>query len=194
MIKILASLLLVLMFALIQAPTAVAWTTVTHDDIVDVVYYSLPTDAQQNLSLEIMRSGSDDPDFKFFDFSYHHYPASYTKVDYWLYRGELAYKNGDYEQASYSFGVASHYVSDSFCAPHCVSATTGYHTLYEVQATLLTPQLTYKSGNLKTLMANGHLKGQYSWNSWMTNRDPSYVQADLNRAASACYVAINNRI
>lgn len=194
MIKILASLLLVMMFALVQAPTAVAWTSITHDDIVDEVYYSLPLNAQHNLNLEIMRSASDDPDFKFFDFKYHHYPASYAKADYWLDQGELAYEKGDYEQASYSFGVASHYISDSFDAPHCVSGTTGYHTLYEIQATALNPHITSKSGNLKSLMANGYVKGKYSWNSWMTSRDSSYVQTDLNRAASACYVAINNRI
>jgi hypothetical protein len=194
MIKILTCLLLVLMFALIQAPTSVAWSGITHEDIVDEVYYSLPADTQHKLSLEQMRDGSDDPDYKFFDFSYHHYPASYSKVDYWLDRGELAYENGDYDQASYSFGAASHYISDSFCAPHCVSAKTGYHTLYEVQGTLLTPQITYKSGNLKSLLANGQVKGQYSWNSWMTSRDLSYVQDDLNRATSASYVAINNRV
>lgn len=192
--RILTYLLLVLMFALIQAPTSVAWTGITHEDIVDEVFYSLPADAQHKLSLEEMRNGSDDPDFKFFDFSYHRYPASYQKAEYWLDQGELAYENGDYNQASYSFGVASHYISDSFCAPHCVSAKTGYHTLYEVQGTLLTPQITYKSGNLKSLMANGHLKGQYSWNSWMTSRDLSYVQDDLNRATSASYVAINKRV
>ncbi len=194
MIKILTVLPLFLIFALVQAPTSVAWTSVTHDDIVDVVYYSLPADAQQNLSLEVMRSASDDPDFKFFDYHYHHYPASYSKADYWLDQGELAYKNGDYNQASYSFGVASHYISDSFDAPHCVSGTTGYHTLYEIQATALYPHITFKSGNLKSLMASGYTKGEYSWYSWMASRDSSYVQDDLNRAASACYVAINNRI
>lgn len=194
MIKILAGLLLFLMFALAPASTSVAWTSVTHDDIVDAVYYSLPEDAQQNLSLEIMRSSSDDPDFKFFDFRYHRYPASYGKADYWLDQGELAYKKGDYAQASYSFGVASHYISDSFDAPHCVSGSTGYHTLYEIQATALYPHITIKSGNLKSLMASGYTRGEYSWYSWMTSRDPSYVQEDLNRAASASYVAINKRI
>lgn len=192
--KILSGLLLVLMFALVQAPTAVAWTSVTHDDIVDEVYYALPTDAQHNLSLEIMRSASDDPDFKFFDYRYHSYPASYGKADYWLDQGELAYKNGDYNQASYSFGVASHYISDSFDAPHCVGGTTGYHTLYEIQATALYPHIIFKSGNLKSLMASGYNKGGYSWYSWMASRDSSYVQDDLNRATSACYVAINKRI
>jgi hypothetical protein len=194
MVKILTGLLLVMMFALVQAPTSVAWTSVTHDDIVDEVYSSLPLDAQHNLNLEIMRSASDDPDFKFFDYRYHHYPASYAKADYWLVQGQLSYEAGDYEQASYSFGVASHYISDSFDAPHCLSGTTGYHTLYELQATALNPHITFKSGNLKSLMANGHIKGEYSWNSWMTSRNPSYVQADLNRATSACFVGINNRI
>ncbi|MEN6329262.1 MAG: zinc dependent phospholipase C family protein [Methanobacteriaceae archaeon] len=194
MIKVLTSLFTVLIFALALAPTSVAWSGITHKDIVDEVYYSLPADAQQNLILDEMRNGSDDPDYKFFDFSYHRYPASYQKADYWLDRAELAYQNGDYHQASYSLGVASHYISDSFDGPHCVSASTGYHTLYEVQATLLTPKITYKSGNLKSLMANGHLKGEYSWNSWMMTRDLFYVQDDLDRATSACYVAISNRV
>ncbi|MEG3225360.1 MAG: hypothetical protein BME94_07580 [Methanobacteriales archaeon Met13] len=182
------------MFSLVLAPTSVAWSGQTHLDIVDLVYYSLSDDVQQNLSLEKMRDGSDDPDYKFFDFSYHRYPASYQKANYWLDRGEGAYKNGDYNQASYSFGVASHYIADSFSAPHCAGRTGFYHFLYEVQGTLLSPQIIYKSGNLKSLLANGQLNGEYSWNSWMMSRSESYVQNDLNQAASASYVAINNRI
>ncbi|HNR25672.1 MAG TPA: zinc dependent phospholipase C family protein [Methanobacteriaceae archaeon] len=192
--KILICLIFVVIFSLVQAPASVAWTSVTHDDFVEEVYYFLPADAQQKLNLELMKSASDDPDFKFFDYRFHHYPASCARADYWLDRGASAYEKGDYDQASYSFGVASHYITDSFCAPHCVDGATGYHSLYEIQATTLNPHITIKSGNLDTLMADGHVKGQYSWNSWMTSRDSSYIQADLNRAASACYVAINNRI
>jgi len=192
--KILTFLFLIMMFSMIQAPTAEAWTGKTHSDIASQVYYSLPADVQTKLSLKDMRDGSDDPDFKFFDYSYHKYPASYSKATQWLDQGQLAYQNGDYKMASYCFGVASHYISDSFAAPHCVDGTLGYHTIYELQAILLTPQITPCSGDLKSALESGHVNGEYDWNSWMMSRSDIYVQKDLNQAASTSYVAIKSRI
>ncbi|MDP3066250.1 MAG: zinc dependent phospholipase C family protein [Methanobacteriaceae archaeon] len=192
--KILTFLLLVMLLSIVQVPTAQAWTGKTHSDVVEQVYYSLPGDVQQKLSLSEMRNGSDDPDLKFFDYSYHRYPASYNKAIYWLDEGEAAYKKGDYRQASYCFGVASHYISDSFAAAHCVKGYTGYHTLYELQAVLLNPHIIFTSGNLKSLLKNGRLSGEYSWNRWMITRSDSYVQNDLDQATSASYVAILGRV
>lgn len=74
--KILICLIFVVIFSLVQAPASVAWTSVTHDDFVEEVYYFLPADAQQKLNLELMKSASDDPDFKFFDYRFHHYPLA----------------------------------------------------------------------------------------------------------------------
>jgi hypothetical protein len=176
---------------IIQLPTAEAWTVNTHYQIIDQVYYSLPADAQHNLNLSEMRQGSVAPDLKFFDFSYHKYPAGYAKALYWLDKGKREYKAGDYGSASYSFGVASHYISDFCSAPHCLGKSGAYHTLYEVQSALLKPQITEANGNLLTSIENGKTQGQYSWNSWIMNRDDSYIQKDLNNAASASYIAIN---
>lgn len=177
------------------ASPAAAWTWETHTDIADECYYSLPSDVQQKLSLDAMRIGSNEPDTRFFDFNYHHYPSSHAKATYWLDKGKYSYENGNYNYASYCFGVASHYISDSFCAPHCVNTGTFfYHSLYEIEASFLTPQINdpYRSFNPKR--DNVLLEGNNSWNSWMKNRDDFYIQNDLNKAVSASYSAIRKCI
>jgi hypothetical protein len=88
--------------ALVQPVSA--WAAPTHYAIAEEVYYSLPVDAQDKLDLSKMIDGADDPDFKFFDFQYHHYPASGEKANYWLLKGKFYYQNEDYKQASYCFG------------------------------------------------------------------------------------------
>jgi hypothetical protein len=177
-----------------QMPTTEAWTGTTHVKIVDEVYYSLPADAQKNLILKDMEEGSIAPDLKFFDFSNHKYPRAYTKAIYWLQKGQIEYKSGNYKQASYSFGVASHYISDSIAAPHAMNRTGPYHSLYELQASFLTPHVNICCDPLQSNVESGKLESQYSWNSWMMDRDNSHLNTDLDNAATACYLGIYQNI
>lgn len=193
--KTLKILLLLIAVSLIQIAPAEAWSATTHHEIADKTYYALPFDVQEKLSLEAMRDGSDDPDVKFFDFENHRYPASYDKATYWLNKGKNSYNEGDYSYASYCFGVASHYISDSFSAPHCEAGSSSLaHTLYETRAMFLTPQITYSNGNLKSMLAEGNVVGKADWEDWLGNEDDSYIQKDLNNAASASYVAIKSGV
>ncbi len=107
--------------SLVFAPAADAWSWTTHSDIVDVVYNGLPPEVQKNLNLQTMKDASNEPDEVFKDYTLHNYPNSYGKAKSWLDKGKAAYDKGDYNEASYDYGVASHYISDSFSAPHCVS-------------------------------------------------------------------------
>ncbi|MGZ7136151.1 MAG: zinc dependent phospholipase C family protein [Methanobacterium sp.] len=178
----------------IQIPAASAWNWNTHQEIVESNYNALPPDMKQNLDLNAMKDGSDDPDFKFFDFKYHSYPNSYGKAEEWLSRGQEYYKNGDYYYASYCFGVASHYISDSFAAPHCAGASGPNHTLYEAKASLLKPELTQSSGDLNSAMIDGQSSGKTDWNNWLSSKNDSDIQNDLNSATDASYNAIYNSI
>ena len=172
------------------SPTA-AWTVPTHYEIVESTYYALPTDAQSKLSLDVMKDGADDPDLKFFDFKYHKYPANQVKVDYWLNRGKNDYQNGNYHDASYSFGVASHYISDGCSAPHCEDSASHYlHSIYELKALRLTPQINRSTGNIDNILNSDDLNGKDSWNNWIKKKNYIYIQKDLNRADSATYTAI----
>jgi hypothetical protein len=172
------------------SPTA-AWMVPTHYEIVESTYYALPADVQSKLSLDVMKDGVGDPDLKFIDFKYHKYPGNQVKVDYWLNRGKTDYKSGKYHDASYSFGVASHYISDGCSAPHCEDSASHYfHTIYELNALLLTPQINSSKGNIDNILTNDDLNGKVSWNSWIKKKNDLFIQKDLNRADSATYTAI----
>lgn len=187
--------LLLLLVSLIPVSPVKAWSVTTHYDIVDAAYYSLPPDVQAKLNLSKMREGADDPDLKFRDFRFHKYPNTRIKAEYWLNKGRDSYLLGDYDDASYCFGVASHYISDSFCAPHCMDDPPNIsHGLYETDAMNLLPQVTYLTGNLNSMLYQGHLEGQKIWENWLSTEDESYTQYNLNQAASASYTAIRDSV
>jgi hypothetical protein len=189
-------LLLIFVTALIvQLSPAAAWSIPTHYEIAEKTYYALPADVQSKLSLELMIKGAGDPDLKFLDYQYHKYPANQAKVDYWLNIGNIEYKSGNYDDASYSFGVASHYISDGCCPPHCMNNVSSYyHFIYELSALPLTPEINKSSGDINLIMKNDHLEGKDSWQSWIKSKNNIYIQNDLNRAVSVSYTAINKSI
>lgn len=191
--RILGGSAILLVIILIMAPASFAWKWSTHSDIVDGVYKSLPYSKKVKINLASMRDGSNDPDEKFHDTRCHSFSSSYYKASTWLNKGKSAYKSKNYKYASYCFGVASHYISDTFSAPHCVSGESSYsHTKYETQGGYLTPKVSYTQGSLYSLMNNGHYKGKTDWSNWSKTKNAAYVQADLNRGASVSFIAINS--
>lgn len=194
-IKHLRFLILALSLCLILAPASYAWTWNTHGKIVDSTYSSLPSIIHDKLSLSYLRDGSNDPDEKFHDYRDHSYPYSYNKAVTYLNLGASYYKQKKYSTASKYFGIASHYISDSFSAPHCVSGeTSSLHSSYENQAKYMKPHLMSVNGNLKNLMYNGYYIGKSDWSSWVKTRSSVYPQKDLNLAASVTAMAIKNSI
>ncbi|MGF7118258.1 hypothetical protein J2749_001245 [Methanobacterium oryzae] len=178
-------------------PSASAWKWTTHSQIIDKTYNAMPYSIKTHLSLSAMRDGSNDPDEKFHDTRCHSYPYSINKTNYWLSKGNTYYKMHNYYQASYCFGVASHYISDTFSAPHCVSGETSYmHTKYETQGGYLKPYLTSASttGTVNSLLYSGYSGGKSDWSYWMKTKSSSIVQKDLNKAASTSYRLIRNNV
>jgi hypothetical protein len=192
------ALIMIAFFAIIfivQLQPAAAWSVPTHYEIVEKTYHALPLEVQSKLSLQRMYEGCEDPDLKFLDYPYHKYPANQANVDYWLNRGKIDYQNGDYNDASYSFGVASHYISDGCCAPHCVNnASHDYHFFYELRALVLEPKINYVDGDIHSIMLNYYEKGKDSWQGWISNKSDFYIQNDLDRSVSASYIAINESV
>lgn len=178
-----------------QIPAVSAWNWNTHEEIVENNYYSLPLNIRENLDLSTMKDGADAPDFQFFDFSNHRYPNSYNKSVYWLNQGQHYYKAGNYHYASYCYGVASHYITDSFCAAHCTTNENKlYHLLYEVEAIFITPQYIPYNGNLSSALSNGHVNGRIYWNDWMQTKNKSDIENALNQATSTSYNTIYQSI
>lgn len=171
------------------------WGWPAHATIVEVIYNTLPSDIQKNLVLEKMKDGSNDPDEKFKDTATHHYPASYKRAFKWLEDGKKFYNQKNYDNASYAFGVAAHYISDTFSAPHCVSKESGKdHHNYEIVADKFTPKVTYLDGDLDTIMKKGIEQGKADWNKWKKTQDRAIIQAGVDRGASAAYTAIKNTL
>lgn len=184
-----------MVLVLTMVPSAEAWTWKTHADVAEAVYYGLPSDVQKNLNLEIMRNASNEPDEVFKDYRHHSYPKSYEKAKSWLDKGKIAYDRGDYLEASFDYGVASHYISDTFSAPHGVSKEdSSDHTRYENRAKKLTPVATNTSGDLNSLMQNGYNQDGISWNQWLETGDTAIIQSNLNDGASVALFAINDSI
>ena len=189
----------ILMVFLLSVPLlispAAAWDLPTHQNIASKVYYSLPSSVQHNLNLAKMKEGSIAPDAVFKDLSKHQYPATIAQAQNWLNKGKTAYQNKNYSYASYCFGVASHYIADSFSAPHCITGESlSLHYAYEKQAVDMTPSIRYMSGTVNSILYNGYLQNQIDWPFWLVTKSPSIPQRDLNNAGSAAYSLIKNSI
>ena len=173
-----------------------AWGLQTHENIASQVYYSLPVSVQHKLNLNEMKEGSIAPDVVFKDNTKHVYPASVAPAQLWLNRGKIAYMARNYNYASYCFGVASHYISDSYSAPHCVlGEADALHAAYEKQGLSMTPVVVYRPGeSVKSLLSYGYRQGQIDWKLWLKNQNTGITRIDLNHAGSAAYTLIRNYI
>lgn len=180
---------------LVLIQPASAWMIPTHYQIAGKVYFSLPADAQSKLDLSEMLDGADDPDYKFFDFQYHYFPAAREKADYWLQKGKDNYAAGDYKQASYCFGVATHYLSDGLCPPHSGGGHSGYeHTKFELEAMLLKPYIASQNGDLGFELTEGTQMSENAWEEWGKTGDDSYIQQSLDKAAELSYLEVKSSI
>ncbi|WP_321421756.1 zinc dependent phospholipase C family protein [uncultured Methanobacterium sp.] len=170
-------------------------TRIGHSHVIDAVYNALPPEMKNNLKIDIMEDSSDDPDQKFKDMVKHHYPPSYKEATKWLTEGQTSYKAKDYDRASYCFGVASHYITDTFMAPHCVERESSKeHHNFEKKMESLTPNAVELKGSLDSLMKVGVEQGQKDWQAWLKTRDETILQSEADKAASASYTFIKNAI
>lgn len=148
---------------------------------------------QHHLNLNEMKKGSIAPDTVFQDQINHLYPNSYPKAVSWLKAGRTAYRSGNYNYASYCFGVASHYITDTFAAPHCYRGEThDQHVAYEQQATNMRPSIRYMSGTIRYILSSGYIQGNKDMKTWFKTKSSVIVQKDLNNGASAAYSMIRN--
>lgn len=175
---------------LIISPVA-AWEWTAHKKIVDEVQANLPSDVAKNLKtyIPLMKEGSTYPDTLPGDKVNHGYPGSYPKSNEWLDKGKVAYEKGDYKEAAWCFGVASHYISDTYSAPHCgwINDKDKY---WQIGNTLTPKKHDFKYSNLKNMLKYGNERGKESLESWNKNEEGSIVQQDLNRGVSAAYIAV----
>jgi hypothetical protein len=206
--KILSILIVFLVSMMVFAPATYAWQYNTHKNIITKVYDQLPTSVRTHLNLDLMLNGSTDPDsnktislpftkINFVnDMNNHVYNKTYNKTVYWLKKARSAYNASKYDEASYYFGVASHYIADTGSGPHCVTNDTRTtHRLYESQAFNMTPVINVNSikttGTVINTLLNEYNFGKTEWNNWNKSKNnPKYVQANLNYDTSVAYYLI----
>ncbi|GEM_PF-2081731 len=167
------------------------WNWQTHPAFVETLYYSLDNTNIKMFNLTLLREGSLAPDKDFHDNRYHHYPPSYNLSVYWLHKAEDAYRLQDFTTASYAFGVASHYISDSYAAPHNIQKESPKdHSAYEKQGSdhyLFVPcPVDFQTIQLnKTLMAA--TKTGELWKYWLLAKEPRYAEQPVATAMGSLY-------
>ena len=173
-----------LIFLLFLLPFIVGWNWETHTALVESMYYELNVSF---LDLDSLRNGSIAPDRDFHDNRLHHYPPSYEKTKYWLAATKKSLRKGDYKNASYSFGVATHYMGDSFAAPHNVEKEPSYlHAKYEDQAStnydFVSCERVKEKYNLHSSLQEAVKQGEH-WNYWVQTEEVTLPR----EAAKASY-------
>ena len=119
-----------------------------------------------------------------------YYPKSYDKAVSWLGIAVDSYKRRDYENASYAFGVASHYIGDSFVAPHYITKEDyKLHDLFESQAiTALKSKCKKESYDLNRSLHLGSLNGK-DWGLWLKSKDENAPINEAEQSLQLLYLA-----
>lgn len=178
----------------ISMGSASAWNAgpdKTHELIATQLYHDMPTSISQNLDLVEMKKGANYPDVKDAGSKYKHaYPASADYAEKYLKMAMKDYQNAIkttnptlktrfFKQESYHLGMASHYISDTFAAPHTTSKMKNYQEFYKLaeqithiyKTTTTLPVLNLKTHNgLKTFLKFGKTEGYKVYQYWNKNQ------------------------
>ena len=168
-----------------------AWNWDTHQAQVKSVYYSLPEESQLSLNLSAMEEGSIAPDKVFKDFKKHHYPDSYIEAKKWLEDAQQSLILEDYNRAGYSIGVMSHYIADSFSAPHYLPDSYKDHKKYEDQGSSRYNKV--KCGrseqSLQELISIG-VNERDSWNYWLKSKSSKIPQEAVEKSTKVVFSVV----
>lgn len=177
---------LALIILLFLASFAIGWNSEKHMAAVDSVYYSMPPSIRQDLNLSYMQLGSIYPDKYFKDFKNHKYPYSYNKSIFWLEQAKQAYAKKDFENASYSFGIVTHYIMDSFSAPHYITKEkTSLHSKFESADIKFDTICNNYNETLHDL--NYIIKARQDWQNWLETNNNTIQHEAINKAMKIVY-------
>lgn len=175
--------ILLIFVLLLFASSASAWNGKTHESLVENIYYSMPVQLQGQLNLTAMKYGATAPDLVFHDTVRHHYPPSQEFA--YSYLSNIT----SISDFSYNFGVASHYISDSFVAPHYVSGENyTLHSKFENQLNDYAVQAKcidygYSIEDLHIGAENGN-----DWQLWINNNyNKSIPEKELEQSQQFLY-------
>ncbi len=115
------------------------------------------------------------PDKYFKDQRLHHYPASLDLAKKWL--------NND-SDLSINLGIASHYITDSFVAPHNIfNESSKDHHDFEKQVEDYYPSINCIDKNFSIEDLKIGTVNAKDWNIWLKTKDKQIPQREKNQAA-----------
>lgn len=159
-----------------------SWNWKTHEEIAFTLYQSLNPELKEKLDLDLLVNGSIAPDKVFRDNVLHHYPPSLNKSMHYMNLTEYNLDKGDYENASYFLGVLTHYISDSFVAPHNIKKETSeQHSKFEKNPGSVRIKCAKKGYNLNESLYAGSLNSK-DWGKWLNTYDKEIPNKELDEA------------
>ncbi len=165
----------------------IGWNWDTHKGIIESSFERFPGGLREKLSLPLMQDGSLRPDRDFHDFINHSYPRSIGPINYWLNLSKVAFLNKDYTTSSIAFGIASHYISDSYSAPHYVTNEDyNDHLEYENQAEAEF-DVECRYTNLEEDITTVQKGKKLEWDNWLKNNGRKYSKQSSEAAAVTVY-------
>ena len=176
-----------IVLVLFLSPLSFGWSGEVHKQFVQEIYFHIDSAERQLLNLSLLEEGAVAPDRDFHDYNRHHYPPSLNLSLFWLEEAHRAYILHDYNNASYSFGVASHYIDDSFVAPHYISGElSSDHSRFEsnIAPFFVSCHSTFVEVESTLLQASRHKE---DWQIWMATRDPKIPAQAAKEALWALY-------
>ncbi len=165
-----------------------SWTWPTHEHIAEKAVSSLSI--ADKLNFTELKRGARAPDEVFRDFVNHHYPSSYKMATQWVSYSKEEFIAEHYNNASYGFGVASHYITDSFAAPHNVFfENPSLHTLFENQVRNYIPtSLCVQKGYNLFSDLDFRKKGKKDWNEWIITKNERIPRREVEESLKLLFV------
>ena len=175
-----------MLIILLITPSAYAWKFETHQNIIETIYINLPQENQQSLNLTKLKEGSIIPDKDFKDNKKHHYPYSLTEAQKWL--------NNDTD-LSINLGIASHYITDSFVAPHNIKKESyNLHSMFENQVKSYYPMVNCNNQTFTLIDLSKGVKNSKDWYVWLKTKDKKIPEKEVDEGAQFLFSIILNKL
>ncbi|MBI2148833.1 zinc dependent phospholipase C family protein [Candidatus Woesearchaeota archaeon] len=176
----------ILLIVLLLIPQVHAWKWETHQNIIEYIYFNLPIEAQQQLNITKLKEGSITPDKDFKDHKLHHYPKSLIEAEKWL--------NNDTD-ISFNMGIASHYITDSFAAPHNINGEDyKLHSAFENQVKNYYPNTKCYNYKLKIQDLSKGTKTSEEWKIWLKTKDRIIPEKEVDESTKLLFSIILNKL
>ncbi len=169
-------------------PSVYAWGWNTHQKLAGNIYFSFPLELQLKLNLTLIEEGSIAPDKVFRDNVNHHYPKTINLSLKWINLTKYYLSKNNYNNASYSFGVLTHYISDSFVAPHYIyKEDPKLHSKFESQVKEYKQKTKCNNNIISITRLSEGSENKKDWELWLLSKDPLIPQEESEEAQAFLY-------